>query len=284
MALMPQARFRRVCVYVQAWHSVHTGASFIVLFLFEEAHVSVCQRVCGQPVTCWRGLWEARPPPLLWNCQLVGHISDWSVTHTLVSSPEDDRKDKLISQSKLLISTSLGFPYLPLFLFLSLASIYHHHYHHPLYFCRLLSLFPLSLPPYLSISIILLPVITPPPPTYQLSRLSLSLRLSPFCPSLHLYSNLLKGIELLFPSEAIQLVLSALWEFFFLLPKWALAAAATATAPNSFKGKQARGERLDVSIHSSSLSRSPPLKGNLFTLMDKFVWMYERWTDEGVCK
>lgn len=72
-----------VCVYVQAWHSVHTGASFIVLFLFEEAHVSVCQRVCGQPVTCWRSLWEARPPPLLWNCQLVGHISDWSVTHAL---------------------------------------------------------------------------------------------------------------------------------------------------------------------------------------------------------
>lgn len=103
----------------------------------------------------------------------------------LICSPEGDKKDKLISESKLLISTSLSFPS-PLFLSnLPSRSIYLHCNHTPLYFCHLLSLFPLSLPPYLSISIILLPVITPPPPLYHhhASRLSRTLSLSlPFMP------------------------------------------------------------------------------------------------------
>lgn len=58
----------------------------------------------------------------------------------------------------------------------------------------------------------------------------------------------------------------------FLLSKWALAAA---TVPNSFRGRQAGGGEMDISIRSSSFSRSPPLKGNLFTLLDTFVCMYE---------
>lgn len=166
------------------------------------------------------------------------------------------------------------------------ASIYLHHYNTPLpYFCRLLSLFPRFLRLYLSISIILLSVITPllPPPPYHHHHASrLSLCLSPLCPSSFPLSLLkpVKGYQapLSIRSNSIR---SLPYESFFLLSKWALAAA---TVPNSFKGRQARVGEMDISIRSSSLSRSTPLKGNLFTLMDTFVWMYEGWTDEGVCK
>lgn len=97
--------------------------------------------------------------------------------------------------------------------------------------------------------------------------------LSPLCPSFF-------PLSLLKPVKGYQAPLSIRsnsirplpYERFFLLSKWALAAA---TVPNSFKGRQARGGEMDISIRSSSLSRSPPLKGNLFPLMDTFVWMYE---------
>lgn len=137
---------------------------------------------------CVGSLWRVQGHFLLSTHQ--PHL--WLISYTLrqllcarASSfpPEYDKKDKMISKSKLLISA----PQFSVSAVISVTPCLHLSpslQHPPLpYFCRLLSLFPRFLLLYLSISIILLSVITPPPPPYHhhhASRLTLSLSFMPF--------------------------------------------------------------------------------------------------------
>lgn len=119
-------------------------------------------------------------------CQLVGHISDRSVTHRQLLSvrvssfppPSTTKKTEKMISNQICSSLQLSV------LWFCPASIYLHQYNPPPpYFCPL-SLFPCFLLLYLSISITLLSIITPllPPPPYQhhASCLSLSLSFMPF--------------------------------------------------------------------------------------------------------
>ncbi len=268
------------CTYIRGHHLLFWG---FFSFSEETACVNICQRVCGQLVTCSRSQCEPRPPLLLRNCQLVSHISVWSVTETqllwcetkLISSQgrlkrQADRRIKTTNQASspyYIYITSLSsypspsLPPPPLFLSSTLF----------------VSLFPASLPPYLSISIILLPVIAPLSSPchhhhhYHASCFSLSLHLSPLCPSLF-PPSLLKPVKGYWAPLSIRSnsIRSLPYEsFFFYYPNgpWLLLPQLQILSRESRQG--AGG--MDVSVHWSSLSRSTTLKGNLFSLMAEFV-------------
>lgn len=147
-------------------------------------------------------------------------------------------------------------------------------------------LFVSPLPPSLSVHLNYSPCrhhpILPPllPPSRQ-SPLTLSPSLMPFLLALSLLKPV-KGYQALLSISGNSIKVRPYERlFFFYHPNgpWLLP-----PSQNSFKRRRERSGEMDRSIRSSSLSRSPPLKGNLSTLMDTFVWMYEGWADDGVCK
>lgn len=148
------------------------------------------------------------------------------------------------------------------------------------------SLFPLSLPPYLSISIILLPVITtpspsPPPPPPCRSPLALS-------PSLPFYALTLFPPSLLKPVKAYWAPLtirsnsirSLPCESFFFAIQMGLGYCSCCCNCSKFVHGKGGWRWIYVCIHSSSLSRSPPSKrqsidSNGHICLD--AWRVNRW-------